>query len=94
MGDGGFLRGVCSIDALLKRGFKQITKEWRGYKKIAYISKFYKQLNISNSFMCKSSSDDSTVVSLSPLSKQSNKVFWHLLAANFLFLAVLTSFAF
>ena len=31
-GGGGFLRGVCNKNAVLRRGFKQIAKKWRGMK--------------------------------------------------------------
>ena len=32
MGGGGFLRGVCNKNVLLRRGFKQIAKKCRGMK--------------------------------------------------------------
>ena len=33
----GFLRGVFSKSIVLRRGFKQITKRWRGYEKKSII---------------------------------------------------------
>ena len=36
-GGGGFLRGACNKNAVLRRGFKQIAKEWRGMKHKLYI---------------------------------------------------------
>ena len=33
----GFLRGACNKNAVLRRGFKQIAKEWRGMKHKLYI---------------------------------------------------------
>ena len=36
MGGGGFLRGACNKNAVLRRGFKQIAKEWRGMKQKLY----------------------------------------------------------
>ena len=43
VGDGGYSRGACNIDTILRKGFKQIGKKWKRYEtKIIYISKFYK----------------------------------------------------
>ena len=36
-GGGGFLREVCNKNTVLRRGFKQIAKKWRGMKHKLYI---------------------------------------------------------
>jgi len=41
MGGGGYLRGVCSKKAMLRRGFKQSFKIWREHEaKLVIIQKF------------------------------------------------------
>ena len=41
MGGGGFTRGVCNKNTILRRDFKQIAKMWRGIKQILAIFQIF-----------------------------------------------------